>query len=186
MRLANIILGALIVVAMCSAASATLDTKVYTLCEHNLSMNLTPNFHIMPAQSAGTGSTSGSFMQGFTITGVGSKGLAMLLIWDIYDETMKSFDTEGIAQIFTGAMSSTLSYSDNSAVDNIIGNWSTVDKMGENVTVSTMDTKGSLLSMYGKRVDSAFWKIDENSYSYLLSPFDQNTTRKIINSLEIN
>ncbi len=198
MKLAKIILGALMVVAICSAASATLDTKVYTLCEGNLSMNLTPNYHIIPSQ--GTSSPSGLFSQGFTITGSGSKGLAMLETVNIYDETMKLYDTEALSQIFTSVTSSALSYSGNpemdstmgnsytgdSEKDNTIGNWSAVDRNGENVTVVTMDTKGSILSIYGKKVDIAFWNLNGDNYAYLVSSFDQNVTRQIISSLKIN
>jgi hypothetical protein len=198
MKLAKIILGALMVVAMCSAASATLDAKVYTLCEGNLSMNLTPNYHIIPSQ--GTSSPSGLFSQGFTITGSGSKGLALLETVNIYDETMKLYDTEALSQIFTSVTSSALSYSGNpemdstmgnsyigdSERDNTIGNWSAVDRNGENVTVATMDTKGSLLSIYGKKVDIAFWNLNGDNYAYLVSSFDQNVTRQIISSLKIN
>lgn len=186
------------VVAICSAASATLDTKVYTLCEGNLSMNLTPNYHIIPSQ--GTSSPSGLFSQGFTITGSGSKGLAMLETVNIYDETMKLYDTEALSQIFTSVTSSALSYSGNpemdstmgnsytgdSEKDNTIGNWSAVDRNGENVTVVTMDTKGSILSIYGKKVDIAFWNLNGDNYAYLVSSFDQNVTRQIISSLKIN
>ena len=184
MQLAKIILGALLVVAMCSAASATLDAKVYTLCKHNISMNLTPNFHIIPGQSSDT--TSGIFGQSFTITGTGSKGIATLTTMDIYDETMRLYGTEALSQMVSGVMSSAMSYSSDSGTDNIVGNWSTLDKNRENVTVDTMDTKGSILSMYGKRVDSAFWNIGGDNYAYLISPFDKNVTRQIINSLEIN
>jgi hypothetical protein len=184
MRLAKIILGALMVIAVCSVASATLDAKVYTLCERNLSMNLTPNFHIIPAQ--GASSANGLFMQGYTITGTGSKGLAMLATMDIYDETMKLYEREAFSQMFTGAMSSLMSYSSDTETDNVIGNWSTLDKNGENVTVDTLDTKGSLFSMYGKRMDSAFWNIGGDNYAYLISSFDKNVTSQMINSLEIN
>jgi hypothetical protein len=185
MKLAKIILGALMVVAMCSVASATLDAKAYTLCERNLSMNLTPNFHIISAPGASS-SSNGLFIQGFTITGTGSKGMASLATMDIYDETMKLYDTDAISQIFTGAMASYASYSSDTETDNIIGNWSTVDRNGKNVTIDTLDTKGTPFLMYGKKVDSAFWNINGDNYAYLLSSFDKNVTRQIINSLELS
>ena len=148
------------------------------------SVNAT-KFHIIPAQGASS-STSGLFIQGFAITGTGSKGMASLATMDIYDETMKLYDTEGLSQIFSGAMSSYASYSSDTETDNIIGNWSTVDRNGKNVTIDTLDTKGTLFSMYGKKVDTAFWNINGYNYAYLLSSFDKNVTRQIINSLEIN
>jgi len=188
MRFDRFVLGALIVAAICSIASATLDAKVYTICENNMSINLTPNFRIIPDQS-GTASTDGLFMQAFTIAGTGSKGVASLATMDVYDENLRALGPEAISQMFSGGMSSVLSafssLSDTER-DNIVGNWSTVDNKGENVTIETMDTKGSLLSMYGKKVDIAFWNIRDNSYVILVSSFDKNTTSNIINTLEIN
>ncbi len=172
MRLARMILGALVVVAVCSIASATLDTKVYTLCERNISMNLTSNFRIIPAQ--GISSPSGMFMQGFTITGTGSKGMALLATKDVYDEPMKFIDPEAFSQLFSSGFLDAVSYSsDSETTDNIIGNWSTLDKIGKNVTVNTMNTKGTALSIYGKSIDTALWNINDSSYAYLLSSLNQ-------------
>jgi hypothetical protein len=180
MKLGNILMGALIVVVISSIASATLDAKVYTLCENNISVNLTPNFRLMPDPS--TSSSSGMFMQGFTITGIGSKGFASLTTMDIYDEDINALGFEALSQIVSG----TISYLSDSETDNTLGNWSAVNKKGENVIIDTLDTKGTPLSIYGKRVDMAFWNIEDSRYAFLLSSFDQNATRQIINTLEIN
>jgi hypothetical protein len=184
MRFCRIILGALAVLAICSIASATLDSKVFTLCERNLSVNLTPDFRIIPDQS--TSSYDGSTPQTFTIAGTEAKGIGMLLIMDIYDETMNSLDPEALSQSMSDMILSLASYSGDSEMGNIIGNWSTVNSQGENVTVDTMDTKGTVFGLYGKAMDMVFWNVDGNSYAYLMSSFDQNVTRQIINTLEIN
>jgi hypothetical protein len=183
MRFCRIILGALAVLAICSIASATLDSKVFTLCERNLSVNLTPDFRITPDPS--TSSYDGS-AQAFTIAGTEAKGIGMLLIMNIYDETMNSLDPEALSQTMTEMVSSLATYSGDSEMGNVIGNWSTIDSQGENITVDTMDTKGTLLGVYGKAMDMVFWNVDGNSYAYLMSTFDQNVTRQIINTLEIN
>jgi hypothetical protein len=49
-----------------------------------------------------------------------------------------------------------------------------------------LDTKGTLFSIYGKRVDTALWNIEDSKYAYLISTFDKDVTRQIINTLEIN
>ena len=188
MRVNKIALVAFIVVAICSIASATLDARVYTICENNISINLTPNFRIIPDQSS-TASTDGLFMQAFTITGTGIKGVASLSTMDVYSENLKALGPEAISQMFSGGMSSFLSAflsTSDTESDNIVGNWSTVDNKGENVTIDTMDTKGSMLSMYGKKVDMAFWNIRDYRYVMMVSSFDRNITSKIINTLEIN
>jgi hypothetical protein len=185
MRSGGIILGALVILAVCSMASATLDAKAYTLCEKNISINLTPNFRIIPDQGS-IDSPGGVFIQGFSIIGTGLKGEAMLVTMDVYDENMKALGTEAISQRFSGAMAfafSSLSYSER---DNIIGNWSMVDNKGENVTINTMDTKGTPLSILGDKADMAFWNIEDSKYAFLISSFDKDVIRQIINTLEIN
>jgi hypothetical protein len=186
MRTGEIIIGALVVLAVCSMASATLDAKVYTLCEKNISMDLPPNFHIVSGQSTSASGSDGVFTHTVTITGIGSKGMAHLEIMDIYDETMKSLDTETLSQLITGAVSYLSSYSSDLETGNFTSNWPTVDFNGENVTVNTMDTKGTALSVFGKKVDMAFWNLEGSRYAYLISTLDKNTTSKIINTLEIN
>lgn len=184
MKLDNIMMAVLMVIAISSIASATLDAKVYTLCENNISVNLTPNFRLIPDQSIN--SPGGVFMQGFTITGTGSKGIAELSTMDIYDENVNALGSEAISQLFSGSVLFAASYSDESGTDNIIGNWSAVDNKGENVTIDTLDTKGTLFSIYGKRVDTALWNIEDSKYAYLISTFDKDVTSQIINTLEIN
>lgn len=171
------------ILAVCSMSSATLDAKVYTLCEKNISIDLPSNFNLIPNKSAS--GSEGVFFHGVTITGTGSKGVAMLVIMDVYDENLKYFDTETLSQLMTGAMSLFSYYSNDLETGNITGNWSTVDANEENVTINTMDTKGTLFSMFGKKIDLAFWNIQDSKYAYMMSTFDKNTTSKIINTLEI-
>ena len=85
-----------------------------------------------------------------------------------------------------GGMSSLFSYSSDLEAGNLTGSWSTVDSKGENVTVNTMDTKGTFLSMFGKNVGVAFWNLDESRYALIMSSFDKNTTSQIIKTLKIS
>lgn len=186
MRLSRIIMGVLVVFAMCSITSMALDTKVYTLCENNLSINLTPGFQIVPDES--NSQTDGAFSQDFTIVSSQSKGTAMLQINDVYDEDMKLFGPEFISRTWVmGVSIGTSMLSMNEAYsDNIIGNWSATDSMGNNVTVSTMSTNNSLMSAFGKTAEISNWNIGENKYAGLISFFDRNTTRQIIGTLKLS
>jgi hypothetical protein len=184
MRSGEIIIGALVVLAVCSMASATLDAKVYTLSEKNISIDLPSNFRLVPSQSATD--AGGIFSHTVTVTGTGSKGMANLEIMDIYDERLKLFDTETLSRFIINAASLGSSYSSDLQAGNITGYWSAVDSNGENVTVNTMDTRGTVLSIYGKNVDLAIWNLEDSRYAALTSSLDRNTTSKIINTLEIN
>ena len=172
------------ILVLCSMASATLDAKVYTICEKNISINLTPNFRIIPEQS-GIDSPSGVFIQGFSIVGTGLKGEAMLLTMDVYDENTKALGAEVMSQRLSGVMDYLLSSGD-SERDHIIGNWSMVDNNGENVTIYTADTKGTPLSMLGSKADMVIWNIEDSKYALLFSSLGKNVTTQIINTLEIN
>ena len=186
MRSSGIILGVLVVLAMCSMTSMALNTKVYTLSENNLSINLTSGFQIVPDKS--TSQTDGAFTQGFTIASSRSKGMAMLQINDVYDENMKLFGPEFISQTWITGVSIGASLlgmnGDNS--NRIIGNWSATDSVGNNVTVSTMSTNNSLLSAFGKTAEVSNWNIGGNKYAGLVSFFDKNTTRQIIGTLKLS
>lgn len=186
MRFCRIILAALAVLAICSMISMALDTKVYTLCESNLSMNLTPGFQIVPDESSSQ--SDGAFLQGFTITNSQSRGMAMLQIMDVYDEDMKLFGPEFISQtwIMGVSMGASLLSLDEDYNDRIIENWFAIDSMGNNVTVSTMSTNNSLLSVFGKTADVSNWNIGEDKYAGLVSFLDKNATREIIGTLKLS
>lgn len=206
MRSGGIILWTLAVLTMCSLASATLDAKVYTLCESNLSINLSDGFKLVPDDNADT--SGGSFTQSFTIGNSRIKGTAMLQIMNVYDEDLKLFGPEFISNTWKigvgiaaspGAASSMLSLEDDEAYlnrflmkelegysDKSIGNWTAIDYKGNNVTVGTINTEGSIVSVFGKTADISHWNIGEDKYAGLISFFDRNTTMQIIGSLRLS
>ena len=114
----------------------------------------------------------------------------MLQINDVYDEDMKLFGPEFISRSWVMGVSigaSMLSASDGrSDGDNIIGNWTAIDSMGNNVTVSTMSTNNSLMSVFGKTAEISNWNIGENKYAGLISFLDKNTTSQIIGTLKLS
>lgn len=59
----------LAVLTACSMASATLDAKVHTLCERNISMDLGPTFHLTPNEDPS--GSDGVFSEGVIITRAG-------------------------------------------------------------------------------------------------------------------
>lgn len=185
MRYGSIILGLLLVAtAACLPASADVNVPVYTLCEKNLSFDLGSDLKIVPDEDTSS-SEGGMFSQGFTIAG--RQGQALLQIMDVYDRDTQILGPEFFSQSYVMGMSlgaSLLSLSEDSG-DRIIGSWNATDSMGNNVTVSTLNTSNSLFSVMGKTADVASWNIGENRYAGLLSFLDQNTTRQIIETLKV-
>ena len=186
MRLGIIILWTFVAIAVCSVASATLDAKVYTLCESNLSINMTPGFKMVQDEDAD--SSEGSLTQGFTIVSTQNKGTAIVQIMDVYDEDMKLYGPDFISQSWLLGVNigASILSSDEDYSDKTIGNWSTIDYMGNNVTVSTITTNGSIISVFGKTADISHWNIGEDRYAGLISFFDRDITKQIIGSLHIS
>ena len=112
----------------------------------------------------------------------------MLQIMDVYDEDMKLFGPDFISQTWIMGISigtSMLSINEDNS-NRIIGNWTAIDSMGNNVTVSTMSTNNSLMSAFGKTAEISNWNIGENKYAGLVSFLDRNTTRQIIGTLKLS
>ncbi|MDM7913617.1 MAG: hypothetical protein QUS09_11025, partial [Methanotrichaceae archaeon] len=166
--------------------SVALDTKVYTLCERNLSLNLSEDFRIIADENGGD--WAGFFSQSFTIANKQSKGMAMLQIMDVYDEDMKALGPDFISQSWVMGVSigASLLSSDDGISDRVIGNWTAVDPVGNNVNVNTITNNNSLLSAFGKTADVASWNIGDDRYAGLVSFYDKNTTKQIIGTLVVN
>ena len=186
MNLNRLVLGSLLVMMAFSLTSMALDTKVYTLCEDNLSINLTPGFRIVPDEEVG--SSDGFLTQSFTIVSSQTKGMAMLQIMNVYGEDTMLLGPEFISNTWMMGVNigTSLLGNNDDYSDRIIRNWYALDYMGNNVTISTLSTNATLMSALGKTADASNWNIGENKYAGLISFFDKNTTMQIIGSLKLN
>jgi hypothetical protein len=180
MRLLKIIVGILLVTAFCVFASLAMETKVYTLAERNLSLNGNLGFEV--AAKTVENNTGGSFIEDLTITNAQTKGMALVQIMTVYDPTLKALGSDMISQLWMqGALES-------AATDgaNVTGNWTATSNMGEDVAVTSVKVIEPKLNAMGGTVEIANWMIDDDIYAGIMSFFDKNTTKKIIENLEIN
>jgi hypothetical protein len=69
--------------------------------------------------------------------------------------------------------------------DKEVGNWTTTDRMGKNVTVYTMSTRNPHLRPLGGTYGIASWSLDSSTYAILVSMLDRNNTTLIIRTLAI-
>jgi len=67
-----------------------------------------------------------------------------------------------------------------------VGNWTAVDRLGENVTVHTMSTKDERIQMLGASYDMAVWNLDRSNYVVMVSLLDKDNTTKMIETLTIS
>lgn len=108
--------------------------------------------------------------------------MAMVQIMTVYDPTTKALDPDMISQLWMlGALESAASDG-----ANVTGNWTATSSLGENVTVTSVKVVEPKLKSMGSTVEIANWMIDDDIYAGIMSFFDRNTTKKMIESLEIN
>lgn len=170
----------LVVAVICSLpVSAVMNTPVHLLSEHNLSIGLDSKFKIIPS-GIGAPGNGGFVSDSFLITSTGPRGLANLNILSVPNETSKSLGSELIIQMISaGAISA--------SGNQVLGNWTTVDAQGQNVTIQTIPTNESSLSYsFGKRTDFAIWSLGDDTYAVLASQFNRDITGKIISTLNIS
>ena len=180
MRFQKIIIGVLLVTAFCIFASLAMETEVYTLAERNLSLDENLGFEV--AAKTVENNTGGSFIEDLTVANAQTRGMAMLQILTVYDPTSKALGSEMISQLWVqGALES-------AAADgaNITGNWTATSSLGENVTITSVKVIEPKIKAMGSTVEIANWMIDDDVYAGIMSFFDKNTTKKIIENLEIN
>ena len=179
MRLLKIIVGVLLVTAFCVFLSLAMETKGYALAERNLSLDGNLGFEV--AAKTVENNTGGSFIEDLSITNAQTKGMALVQIMTVYDPTLKALGSDMISQLWMqGALES-----DATDGANVTGNWTATSHLGENVTITSVKVIEPKLKAMGSMVEIANWKIDEDMYAGIMSFFDKNTTKKMVERLEI-
>ena len=180
MGLLKIATWALLLTSFCIFASAAMDVKIYTVVERNLSLNGNSGFEV--AAETVEKDTAGSLTEDLTITNSKSKGMALVQIMTVYDQTARAFGPEMISRIW---MQEALASAKADGA-NVTGNWTATSGLGDNVTVTSVNVSSPKLKPLGSTVNMASWKVGENMYAGIMSFFDKNTTEKMINSLKIS
>lgn len=174
----------IIVLAALSAftfGSAALETRVVTVSEGVLNVDLGPQF-VVTEWEVDT-NTSGVFLQDVIVADNSdpSSGFAALFVMDWYEEYAKLLDpvatSNFLADVIIGMFESEEA--------EVVGNWSAVTAAGQNVTVSSLVSPDPDLAAYGGAFDLAFWSEERTRYMGVLSTLDENTTRQIIGTISV-
>lgn len=175
--LAFLIFAALLSVGV--SPCTPLDSKVFTVTERTLSVDLDPSFELY--RGGLNTSTDGLVSQDFVINDTEGMGVAFLSIMSIYDEIMMRVSPEVLSQLFLiGGISEVEERGD---VE--IGNWTCEALSGEVVTVHTMATEDERVRQLGGTYEIAVWSLDPSTYALMVSLFDRNTTERVIGTLEV-
>lgn len=172
-----IFLSALLALSFCVAsAKDTVNSPVYLLSEHNMSIGLDPKFRV---KHAGFIPVQGGFMDSFGITGEGQKGIGSLDIVSVSNDTDKSLGRGVFMQLVSATVIG-------DSGNEVLGNWTAEDARGQNVSVQTIPTnKSSPMYFLGKTSDFAIWSLGDDNYAMILSQFGRDVTGKIIRTLNI-
>lgn len=174
------ILAVLLALACTALPAMALESKVLTLEERNLSIDLNSSFEV--AQKRVDNYSEGIFTQTLLLTNPKSKGAAFVQVGSVYDPTIKTFSPESISsQWITGVVSA--STPKNSSLEQ---NWTATDSLGENVTVFTVQPEDIALQAFGKTMYIANWNVGEDNYVGILSFFDKEVTSRIIGTLSLS
>ncbi len=157
-----------------------LESKVLTVTEKTLSVDLGPSFELNESEL--NTSQGGMVSQDFLINDTAKEGVAFFSVMSVYDEMMGMLSPDLLSELFLiGVLSEVESKGD---VE--VGNWTAPDTMGNNVTVHTLSTKDERVKPLGGTYDTAVWNLDQSTYVVLVSFLDENNTTQIIKTLAVS
>ena len=171
---------AMLFLACLALPCPALESKVLTVSEKTLSVDLGPSFEI--GSSAFNASGKGMASQDFLINNTDTAGAAFVSVMSVYDEVLGKMSPGSLSELFlVGGMSAVEARGDSE-----IGNWTAVSGLGKNVTVHTMSTEDERIQMLGGSYDMAVWDLDPSTYVVMVSLFDRDNTTQLIKTLAVS
>ena len=172
-------LSSILLLACLALPGTALESKVNTVSEKTLSVDLGPSFEIN--RSALNISDNGMASQDFLINNTALTGSAFISIMSVYDEVLGRMSPSSLSELFLiGGMSAVEARGDKET-----GNWTAVSALGKNVTIHTMSTNDERIQMPGGRYDIAVWDLDRSTYAVMVSLLDRDNTTQIIKTLAV-
>jgi hypothetical protein len=173
-------LSAILLLACLALPCTALESKVFTVSEKTLSVDLGPSFEI--GSSAFNASSEGMASQDFLINNTATAGAAFVSVVGVYDEVLSKMSPGSLSELLlVGGMSAVEARGDSE-----IGNWTAVSALGNNVTVHTMSTDDERIQMLGGSYDMAVWDLGGSTYAVMVSLFDRDNTTQVIETLAVS
>jgi hypothetical protein len=169
----------MILLACLALPCTALESKLFTVTESTLSLDLGPSFEISRGEF--NASENGMVNQDFMINNTAAPGATFISVISVYDDILSRMSPGALSELFLiGGISAVEARGD---VE--IGNWTAVDHQGNNVTVHTLSTKDERIQMLGGSYDMAVWNLDGPTYAVIVSLFDKNNTTQTIKTLAV-
>jgi hypothetical protein len=180
MKLFAALAPAILLLACLALPGFALESKVLTVSEKTLSMDLGPSFEVSCGEF--NASEKGMVRQDLIINNTGASGAAFVSVMSVYDDTMSKMSPGALSELFLiGGISGVVARGDRE-----IGNWTAVDHQGNNVTVHTLSSDDERIDQLGGSYDMAVWNLDGPNFAVMVSLFDQNNTTQTIKTLTIS
>jgi len=171
---------AILLLACLAVPCTALESKLFTVTEKTISLDLGPSFEILRGEF--NASENGMVSQDFIINRTDAPGAAFVSVLSVYDETLRKLSPGALSELLLiGGISGVQARGDEE-----IGNWTAVDHQGNNVTVHTMSTNDGRIEKLGGSYDMAVWNLDGPNFAVMVSLLDQNNTTQSIKTLTIS
>jgi hypothetical protein len=176
----TVLVPAILLLACLAVPCTALESKLFTVTEKTISLDLGPSFEIVRGEF--NTSENGMVSQDFIINNTDTSHAAFVSVLSVYDETLRKLSPGALSELLLiGGISGVQARGDEE-----IGNWTAVDHQGNNVTVHTMSTNDGRIEKLGGSYDMAVWNLDGPNFAVMVSLFDQNNTTQSIKTLTIS
>lgn len=160
---------------------AALDADIQTVADQTLTVDLGPDFSL--GQSSTASNTNGYIQQNVTVVNNKYPQLqgALIYVFSYYGDYISLIDPLA----FSAFIEKEISKSFKSGESSEIGSWTATSKIGQNVTVHTLNVGYPSINLGSMKMDFAFWHLDKRTYIAMASTFDRNTTKQMIATMTI-
>lgn len=174
-------LAAIFLLACLVLPVSSLEWKVLTISEKNLSIDMGPSFEIISNEF--DASDDGMVLHSFTINNSAEAGSsAFISIMSIYDKVLNKMSPGALSELFLIVLMD--AFEEDGATN--IGQWNASDRWDRNVTVYTMSPVDEDVQMFNGTYDISFWNLDKTTYALMVSSFDKDNTTQIIKTLVVS
>lgn len=171
---------AILLLACLAVPCTALESKLFTVTEKTISLDLGPSFEMFSGEFNASG--NGMVSQDFIINNTDAPGAAFVSVMSVYDDTLSKLSPGALSELLLiGGISGVQARGDEE-----IGNWTAADHQGNNVTVHTMSSNDGRIETLGGSYDMAVWNLDGPNFAVMVSLLDQNNTTQSIKTLTIS
>ncbi len=162
---------------------SSLETSVLLTTEHNLSIDIGPEYLLgtRSYEQSDEGSQSQTIVINNSSDGNATNASLSIFSIPVYAEDLAKINSTSFSEFMEDTMIGLLKL----AGTNLVSEQSLKNKMEQNVTLYSFIDPESELKPNGDVYSIAFWPIDSRNMIMLLSNLDETTNKQIIETLEV-